>query len=81
MEDLVLAMNPENPGWNFISLNSVRERPVLAQNYSGCRVRRFKKVPVSSSCKNGPISNTEMSLSGYSAFRLYVMSCAWCFGV
>ena len=42
MEDLVLAMNPENPGWDFRSLNSVREQPVfflfetfLTQNYSG----------------------------------------------
>ena len=29
MEDLVLAMNPENPGWDFRSLNSVREQPVF----------------------------------------------------
>ena len=50
MEDLVLAMNPENPGWDFRSLNSVREQPVfvlfetfLAQNYSGVGGRGEKK--------------------------------------
>ena len=51
MEDLVLAMNPENPGWDFRSLNSVREQPVfvlfetfLAQNYSGAGREVEKKV-------------------------------------
>ena len=56
MEDLVLAMNPENPGWDFRSLNSVREQSVfvlfetfLTQNYSGAgggrkKVKKIKEL-------------------------------------